>query len=70
MTRRKLFKLFRSVSIATSIILIWRGIWYFLDLADGYFFGGSHLVTAVGGMIAGLLILYFPDHNLDELSKL
>lgn len=70
MTRRKLFKLFRSVSIAASIILIWRGIWYFLDLADNYFFGGSHLITAIGGIIAGLLILYFPDHDLDELSKL
>jgi len=70
MTRRRLFRLIISVSVASSIILIWRGIWYLLDLVDARFFGGSHLFTAIGGIILGLLILYLPDHNLDELSKL
>jgi len=70
MNRKKLFRLFRSASIAASIILIWRGIWYILDLVDAQFFGDNHIFTAVGGIIAGFLILYLPDHDLDELSKL
>ena len=70
MTRKKLLRLFRSASVAASIILIWRGIWYILDLIDGRFFGDDHMITAVGGIIAGFLILYLPDHDLDELSKL
>ena len=70
MTHAKLFKLIRSVSVAAGIILIWRGIWYLLDVVDGQFFGGSHAFTAIGGIIAGVLILYLPDRNLDELSKL
>ncbi len=56
--------------MAAGIILIWRGIWYLLDLVDAQFFGGSHLATAVSGIIIGLLVLYLPDHDLDELSKL
>jgi len=58
------------VLVAASIILIWRGIWYALDLIDGQFFGGGHMITSIGGIIGGLLLLYLPDHNLDELSKL
>ena len=70
MTRKRLFRLIISISVAGSIILIWRGIWYLLDLVDSQFFGGSHIFTAIGGIILGILILYLPDHNLDELAKL
>ncbi|MDO8495262.1 MAG: hypothetical protein Q7S32_01890 [bacterium] len=70
MTSRKLLRLLRSFSIAISIILIWRGTWYLLDLVDQHFFGGNHIFTAIGGIIVGILILYFPDHDLKELSKL
>ena len=70
MTRKKLLKLFRSASVAAGIILIWRGIWYILDLVDAQFFGDNHIFTAIGGIIAGCLILYLPDKDLDELSKL
>jgi hypothetical protein len=64
-------KLFRNFSIAVAvIIIIWRGIWYLLDSADNLLFNGGHLVTSIGGIIAGILILYLPDRNLDELGKL
>ena len=56
--------------VAAGIILIWRGIWYALDLLDYHLFGGSHMITSIGGIIGGLLLLYLPDHNLNELSKL
>lgn len=70
MTRNKFLRLLISISVAAGIILIWRGIWYLLDIVDSQFFGGSHIFTSIGGIVVGLLILYLPDRNLDELSKL
>lgn len=60
----------KNISIVVGLVLIWRGIWYVLDGADIAFFNGEHMVTAVGGIIAGLLILYLPDKDLKELQKL
>lgn len=62
--------LLKNVSIAIGIVLIWRGIWIVLDLIDGWLFGGSHIITAVGGIIAGVLILYLPEKNLKALERL
>lgn len=59
-----------SFAIVLGLVLVWRGIWYVFDTIDKAYFGGSHLVTAVAGIIAGLLILYLPDKNLKELRKL
>ena len=70
MTSKKFIKLLKSLSVAVAIILIWRGIWYLLDIIDSNFFGGSHVFTAIGGIISGIVILYIPDHDLKELSKL
>ena len=60
----------KNISIAIGIILIWRGIWIILDQIDNLIFGGSHVVTAVGGIVAGIAILYLPDHNLKALERL
>lgn len=70
MTSTRFLKLFRNFSVAAAIIMIWRGIWYVLDIVDVWFFGGSHVWTAIAGVIIGIVILYIPDHNLDELGKL
>lgn len=51
-------------------MLIWRGIWYVLDAMDVLFFDGSHLWTALGGIVLGLLVLYIPDKDLKEIEKL
>ncbi len=67
---RKAKKLFRNFMVAAAIILIWRGLWYFLDFIDVLVFGGSHIWTAIGGIVLGILILYIPDRDLDELGKL
>jgi len=53
-----------------GIVLVWRGVWYVLDELDKIFFGSSHLWTAVGGILLGLLVLYWPDKNLKEIEKL
>ena len=60
----------KNISIAIGIILIWRGVWVVLDLIDHLLFGGNHIVTAVGGIIAGIVILYLPEKNLKALERL
>jgi hypothetical protein len=60
----------KNIAVVTGVVLIWRGIWYLLDIVDAGLFGGRHIVTALGGIILGLLILYLPDKDLKELGKL
>ena len=60
----------KNISIAIGIILIWRGVWVVLDLIDHLLFGGNHIVTAVGGIIVGIVILYLPEKNLRALERL
>ena len=60
----------KNISVAIGIILIWRGVWVLLDLLDDILFGGSHVVTAVGGIVAGIIILYLPDRTLAALERL
>lgn len=60
----------RNFSIVLALVLIWRGIWYVLDAFDVLYFGGSHGWTALGGILAGLVILYLPDKDLKEIEKL
>lgn len=60
----------KNISIVVSLVLIWRGIWYVLDGIDTLIFGGSHILTAIGGIILGLIILYLPDKDLKEIEKL
>lgn len=60
----------KNIAVVFGVVLIWRGIWYLLDIVDRTLFGGTHLVTAIGGIMLGLLILYLPDKDLKELGKL
>lgn len=65
-----LLYLTKNISIAIGLVLIWRGIWYVLDEIDKIIFGGSHLWTAIVGILFGLFILYLPDGDLKEIEKL
>lgn len=60
----------RNLSIVIGLVLIWRGIWYVLDEIDIMFADGNHAISAIGGIILGLIILYLPDKDLNEISKL
>jgi len=62
--------LLKNVSIVVGLVLVWRGIWLFLDGIDKVIFNGGHMWSAVGGVILGLIILYLPDHDLKEIEKL
>ena len=60
----------KNISVVIGLVLIWRGIWYALDMLDAWIFGGSHAWTALGGIVIGILILYVPDKDLKEIEKL
>ena len=59
-----------NMGVAVGLIMIWRGIWYGLDALDMFFLGGTHWISAVLGVILGILILYVPHHNLKALERL
>lgn len=73
-TMRRKYKLLRllakNMTIVVGLVLIWRGIWYVLDAVDLRVFGGNHEITAVVGILVGLLLLYLPDGDLKEIEKL
>ena len=60
----------KNFGIVLGIVLIWRGIWYIMDAFDHLVFGGIHTWTAFGGIVLGFLILYLPDKDLKEISRL
>jgi len=60
----------KGISVAIGIILIWRGVWILLDMVDELILSGDHTITAVGGIIVGILMLYLPDKNLKALERL
>ncbi len=67
----KIVKYFaRNLSIVIGLVMIWRGVWYVLDYLDIKFLDGNHTLSAVIGIVLGLLILYIPDKDLKEISKL
>lgn len=71
MKKKNLSKYFiKNLGTVVGLVLVWRGIWYFLDQLDLWLFGGNHTWTAIGGIIVGLLVLYIPDGDLKEIEKL
>lgn len=60
----------QNLFIVIGLVLIWRGIWYTLDEIDNALLGGNHILSAIAGIVVGLLILYLPDHDLKEIQKL
>jgi hypothetical protein len=60
----------KNIFIVIGMVLIWRGMWFVLDEIDKWLFGGSHVWTALIGILVGLIILYLPDRDLKEIEKL
>ncbi len=54
-----------SILIGLAIILFWRGIWNLLDM---YLFPNNHLLSNLICVIAGVVMLYFDDFELEELE--
>ncbi len=62
--------LLKNLGIIVGIVLIWRGVWVILDYIDILFFGGSHVLSGIFGIVLGFMILYLPDKDLKEIEKL
>ena len=60
----------KGITVAIGIIIIWRGVWIVLDLIDTLIFGGNHIITAILGIVVGIIILYLPEKNLKALERL
>ncbi len=58
-----------NLSSVLGLVMIWRGLWYILDAIDAVLFG-THIWSALGGIVVGLVILYLPDKDLKEIEKL
>lgn len=59
-----------NLSVVIGLVLVWRGVWHILDGVDMYILDGNKMITAFGGIVLGLLILYLPDKDLKEIQKL
>lgn len=59
----------KNLSVVMGVILVWRGVWHLLDALDLALFGGSHLFSSLGGVILGLMIIYFPDKDFRDLGR-
>jgi hypothetical protein len=47
-----------------SVVMIWRGVWWLLDL---YLFPNKHVLSLVIWMIIWIFLLFVDDERLDEL---
>lgn len=71
MLRKKIIRLFfKNVFAVVAVVLVWRGIWITMDIFDQIVFGGSHYITAIFGIVIGLIMLYILDDDLKEFERL
>lgn len=68
--QRNIRHLTSSFSTVLGVVLVWRALWYTFDYIDIEIFGGYSPITVMGSFITGVLLLYLPDKNLEELRKL
>jgi hypothetical protein len=68
--RNTILYFLKNLNRIIGIVLIWRGIWYLLDYIDKVFFNSRHALSALVGVILGLVLLYLPNKDLKELEKL
>ncbi|MFZ2682041.1 MAG: hypothetical protein WAZ14_03045 [Patescibacteria group bacterium] len=62
--RWTIWSLTKSISMALGLVLVWRGAWYLLDAIDIWIFGGTHIWSAVIGVVIGLSVFYVFDKDL------
>lgn len=62
--------LVQNLGVVIGLVLVWRGVWHILDGVDIYILGGNTMITAFGGVVLGLIVLYLPDKDLKEIQKL
>lgn len=60
----KRYHILAAILVASAIILFWRGVWM---LADEFLFPSLPWLSALAGLIIGLMILYARGFHLKEL---
>ncbi|MEK7136123.1 MAG: hypothetical protein AAB821_00830 [Patescibacteria group bacterium] len=60
----------KNFLVVLGLVLVWRGVWYILDALDFVFLSGNHFLSGIIGVVVGMLLLYLPDKDLKEISKL
>lgn len=66
--RKSSKRLIRNLKLflaAVGVILVWRGVWWLLDL---YLFPASKTLSYLVGIVLGILILILDDGVLEELK--
>ncbi|MCX6714756.1 MAG: hypothetical protein NTX72_03000 [Candidatus Uhrbacteria bacterium] len=56
-----------SLMVLIAAVLIWRGIWVLLDKFDEHYMHGSHVWSALAGIIVGCAMVFFADRDLEDL---
>jgi uncharacterized membrane-anchored protein len=64
---KKLFsgKNINTFIVASGVILIWRGVWGFMDV---YFFPENPVLSYIFSILIGLIIIIADDFLIDELK--
>lgn len=55
---------FEILVVTVGVVMVWRGVWNFMDM---YVFPGHPELSNAVSIITGLVLLYLPDGNIDEL---
>lgn len=58
----------KSLSCVTGVVFIWYGIGLMLEYVQAFLPVGYEPVLALFVLVVGILILYLPDKDLDELG--
>ncbi len=66
--RQHLHHCAKSLSCVTGVVFIWYGIGIFIDYLAEAWFQGRELWFGCAVVIIGVIILYLPDQDLDELG--
>lgn len=55
---------FVKLMLVAGVIFVWRGLWNLMDI---YFFPNSFMLSNIAGISIGMLLIYLPDEDFDEL---
>ena len=57
-------RFFEKLITAIAVVMVWRGVW---NLLDTYLFPQHKILSDVLSIVIGLLLLYLPDGEIDDL---
>lgn len=57
---------FRNLTLIVSTILIWRGVWNFVD---SYFFPHNHFLSNLLTIVLGIVLLFIFDSEVEETEN-